>query len=176
MCFDCLHIFPQQRYKHLCHHKAVQDWRECSAGDAAQALGPAIMTVFIVFGGYYANASNVPKGLRWIAHTSLIKYSFEAFCVNEFHGLTFVNDKPGRAGSESGEEVGTRKHVGVQSVHAAIAMHALLGQMQLYIAVSILLLSHAWCYTNHNKPVPRSKLHTDNVRHIALIVTPPVLI
>ncbi len=63
------------------------------------------MTVFIVFGGYYANASNVPKGLRWIAHTSLIKYSFEAFCVNEFCGLTFVNDKPGRVGSESGEEV-----------------------------------------------------------------------
>lgn len=63
------------------------------------------MTVFIVFGGYYANASNVPKGLRWIAHTSLIKYSFEAFCVNEFRGLTFVNDKPGRVGSESGEEV-----------------------------------------------------------------------
>lgn len=64
------------------------------------------MTVFIVFGGYYANASNVPKGLRWIAHTSLIKYAFEAFCVNEFKGLTFVNDKPGaRVGSEAGEEV-----------------------------------------------------------------------
>lgn len=75
-------------------------------GDAAQALGPAIMTVFIVFGGYYANASNVPRGLRWIAHTSLIKYAFEAFCVNEFRGLTFVNDKPGaRVGSEAGEEV-----------------------------------------------------------------------
>ena len=63
------------------------------------------MTVFIVFGGYYANTSNVPKGLRWIAHTSLIKYAFEAFCVNEFKGLTFVNDKPGRVRSESGEEV-----------------------------------------------------------------------
>lgn len=82
-------------------------WWYC-AGDAAQALGPAIMTVFIVFGGYYANASNVPKGLRWIAHTSLIKYAFEAFCVNEFKGLTFVNDKPGRVGSESGEEVSSR--------------------------------------------------------------------
>ena len=78
------------------------------AADAAQALGPAIMTVFIVFGGYYANASNVPRGLRWIAHTSLIKYAFEAFCVNEFKGLTFVNDKPGaRVGSEAGEEVST---------------------------------------------------------------------
>lgn len=76
-------------------------------GDAAQALGPAIMTVFIVFGGYYANASNVPRGLRWIAHTSLIKYAFEAFCVNEFRGLNFANDKPGRTGSESGEEVRT---------------------------------------------------------------------
>ncbi|DBB07632.1 TPA: hypothetical protein ACH3X3_009067 [Trebouxia sp. C0006] len=85
-------------------------------GDAAQALGPAIMTVFIVFGGYYANASNVPKGLRWIAHTSLIKYSFEAFCVNEFRGLTFVNDKPGRVGSESGKEVLDRLSFGNSSV------------------------------------------------------------
>ncbi len=68
------------------------------------------MTVFIVFGGYYANASNVPKGLRWIAHTSLIKYAFEAFCVNEFRGLRFVNDKPGCVGSESGEEVRPPKH------------------------------------------------------------------
>ncbi|KAL3139516.1 hypothetical protein ABBQ38_003839 [Trebouxia sp. C0009 RCD-2024] len=85
-------------------------------GDAAQALGPAIMTVFIVFGGYYANTSNVPKGLRWIAHTSLIKYAFEAFCVNEFKGLTFVNDKPGRVGSESGEEVLDRLSFGNSSV------------------------------------------------------------
>ena len=63
------------------------------------------MTVFIVFGGYYANADNVPAGLRWIARTSLIKYAFEAFCVNEFRGLRFENDKPGRTGSQSGEEV-----------------------------------------------------------------------
>ena len=100
---------------------------ECNgAGDAAQALGPAIMTVFIVFGGYYANASNVPKGLRWIAHTSLIKYAFEAFCVNEFKGLTFVNDKPGaRVGSEAGEEVrcSHAPHPFILSWHGAHIMH-----------------------------------------------------
>lgn len=85
-------------------------------GDAAQALGPAIMTVFIVFGGYYANTSNVPKGLRWIAHTSLIKYAFEAFCVNEFRGLKFWTPRPGAAGRETGEEVLDRLSFGNSSV------------------------------------------------------------
>lgn len=29
--------------------------------DAAVAIGPAVMLVFIVFGGYYCNAENIPR-------------------------------------------------------------------------------------------------------------------
>jgi hypothetical protein len=29
--------------------------------ESAVAIGPAIMLVWIVFGGYYANAANIPK-------------------------------------------------------------------------------------------------------------------
>jgi ABC-type transport system involved in multi-copper enzyme maturation permease subunit len=34
--------------------------------EAALAIGPAVMVVFIVFGGYYANADNVPVALRCV--------------------------------------------------------------------------------------------------------------
>lgn len=29
--------------------------------DAAVAIGPAVMLVWIIFGGYYANAENIPR-------------------------------------------------------------------------------------------------------------------
>ncbi|KAF2317846.1 hypothetical protein GH714_041162 [Hevea brasiliensis] len=41
--------------------------------EAAMALGPSLMTVFIVFGGYYVNADNTPIIFRWIPNVSLIR-------------------------------------------------------------------------------------------------------
>ncbi|CAK0762983.1 hypothetical protein CVIRNUC_003012 [Coccomyxa viridis] len=57
--------------------------------DAALAIGPGVMVLFIVFGGYYVNAGNVPKALRWVPSASLIKHAFEGLCDNEFPGLRF---------------------------------------------------------------------------------------
>lgn len=42
--------------------------------EAAMALGPSLMTVFIVFGGYYVNADNTPIIFRWIPRVSLIRW------------------------------------------------------------------------------------------------------
>jgi hypothetical protein len=42
--------------------------------EAAMALGPSLMTVFIVFGGYYVNADNTPVIFRWIPKASLIRW------------------------------------------------------------------------------------------------------
>lgn len=43
----------------------------------------------VQFGGYYVNAGNVPRALRWIPSVSLIKHAFEGLCDNEFPGLNF---------------------------------------------------------------------------------------
>mmetsp|Transcript_19242 Transcript_19242/g.58081 ORF Transcript_19242/g.58081 Transcript_19242/m.58081 type:complete len:689 (-) Transcript_19242:421-2487(-) len=67
--------------------------------EAALAMGPAIMVIFIVFGGVYVNADNVPKALKWLPNISMIKYCFEALCVNEFEGLDF--DSAGGPGEVS---------------------------------------------------------------------------
>lgn len=64
--------------------------------EAALAMGPAVMVVFIVFGGVYVNAANVPRALQWLPKISMIKYCFEALSVNEFKGLEFeTTGKPG---------------------------------------------------------------------------------
>ncbi|KAA8532599.1 hypothetical protein F0562_032585 [Nyssa sinensis] len=57
--------------------------------EAALALGPSLMTVFIVFGGYYVNAENTPIVFRWIPRVSLIRWAFQGLCINEFNGLQF---------------------------------------------------------------------------------------
>ncbi|KAG2484422.1 hypothetical protein HYH03_016836, partial [Edaphochlamys debaryana] len=63
--------------------------------EAAMAIGPAVMLVWIVFGGYYVNADNVPRLLSWLPRASLIKQSFEALAVNEFEGVQFEADANG---------------------------------------------------------------------------------
>lgn len=57
--------------------------------EAAMALGPSLMTVFLVFGGYYVNSENTPTVFRWIPRISLIRWAFQALCINEFKGLKF---------------------------------------------------------------------------------------
>lgn len=57
--------------------------------EAAMAVGPSLMTVFIVFGGYYVNADNTPIIFRWIPQVSLIRWAFQGLCINEFLGLQF---------------------------------------------------------------------------------------
>ncbi|XVE92070.1 hypothetical protein REPUB_Repub01dG0065800 [Reevesia pubescens] len=57
--------------------------------EAAVALGPSLMTVFIVFGGYYVNADNTPINFPWIPCASLIRWACQGLSINEFTGLKF---------------------------------------------------------------------------------------
>ena len=57
--------------------------------EAALMLGPSLMTVFIVFGGYYVNSENTPGIFWWIPCISLIRWAFQALSINEFKGLKF---------------------------------------------------------------------------------------
>ncbi|XP_068641030.1 ABC transporter G family member 7 [Aristolochia californica] len=71
--------------------------------EAAMALGPSLMTVFLVFGGYYVNAENTPVIFRWIPRVSLIRWAFQGLCINEFSGLEF--EKQQSFDIETGEQV-----------------------------------------------------------------------
>lgn len=76
--------------------------------DAALAMGPAIMLIFIVFGGLYVTPDNVPLPLKWLPNVSLIKSAYQALCINEFQGLTF-DVPPGAPGAMAdGQQVLSR--------------------------------------------------------------------
>jgi ABC-type multidrug transport system ATPase subunit len=71
--------------------------------EAAVAMGPAVMVLFIVFGGYYVNPDNVPPYFRWLNKCSLIKWAFQGLAINEFKGLEFETSKPYH--QKTGEQV-----------------------------------------------------------------------
>lgn len=73
-----------------------------SSPEAANAFGPAVMVIFIVFGGYYCRAENVPVVFRWIPRVSLIGHAFEGLAKNEFEGLEF-EARAGTADVKTGE-------------------------------------------------------------------------
>eukprot|EP01031_Cornospumella_fuschlensis_P027256 gene27256-32926_t len=69
------------------------------------AIAPAVMVIFIVFGGLYV--VNAPSYLKWMPNISLIRWAFEGLCVNEFTGLKMVPDSlnAGIGGVFPGEKV-----------------------------------------------------------------------
>ncbi|PIA63632.1 hypothetical protein AQUCO_00201164v1 [Aquilegia coerulea] len=71
--------------------------------EAAMALGPSLMTVFLVFGGYYVNSENTPMIFRWIPRVSLIRWAFQGLCINEFSSVQF--DHQNSIDIQTGEQV-----------------------------------------------------------------------
>ncbi|KAK9118576.1 hypothetical protein Scep_016669 [Stephania cephalantha] len=83
--------------------------------EAAMALGPSLMTVFIVFGGYYVNADNTPVIFRWIPKVSLIRWAFQGLCINEFRALHFEHQNS--FDLQTGEQVLERHSLGGISIN-----------------------------------------------------------
>ena len=136
--------------------------------DAAAAIGPALSVVFLLFGGYYVNAKSVPRPLRWIEGTSLIKHAFEAAAVNELDGLVFDPPPPpargggGPGGSSRGAAQGfipdgatalARLGFGESSVRGACGAQARVLAFHTWAALCI-LRARAPTYTRLAAPPP----------------------
>jgi len=52
--------------------------------EVAQAITPVIMTLFMLFGGFYLNVDNIPPWFIWIYWISIFHFGLEAFVINEF--------------------------------------------------------------------------------------------
>jgi len=63
-----------------------------SSVQQASAIGPLVIIVFLLFGGFYANTDNIPDWLSWISEVSFFKWGFKAMALNEYSDLVFVND------------------------------------------------------------------------------------
>jgi ABC-type multidrug transport system permease subunit len=72
--------------------------------ESAIATAPALMVIFIVFGGLYV--VNAPSYLKWVPNCSLIRWAYEGLVINEFKDLTIIPEaKFGPKSVTSGNQV-----------------------------------------------------------------------
>lgn len=57
--------------------------------EAALGIGPPMVIIALIFGGFYINLSTLPVVANLIPYLSFIKWTFEALCINQFLGQTF---------------------------------------------------------------------------------------
>ncbi|CDW88685.1 abc transporter family protein [Stylonychia lemnae] len=57
--------------------------------ETAVTVAPVILMPFILFSGYFSNASSYPKWIGWIQYISPVRYSLEAFVINEFESRDY---------------------------------------------------------------------------------------
>ncbi|PIA15271.1 hypothetical protein COEREDRAFT_82231 [Coemansia reversa NRRL 1564] len=72
--------------------------------DIAFVIGPAILTLQLLFGGLLANPSTITPVLRWLRWINPVYYAYAALIRNEFTGMTFECDS-GEQCYENGEQV-----------------------------------------------------------------------
>jgi len=92
----------------------MQNFVACSLGLAISALsptvefanaaGPPLVIIGILFGGFYISVDSLPIVANWIPYLSMFKWGFEALMINEFTGLEFECDPSGNC-QKYGEEV-----------------------------------------------------------------------
>eukprot|EP01041_Mallomonas_annulata_P001000 gene1000-1966_t len=60
--------------------------------EAANAMGPPVLIINVLFGGYYINLSTIPVVANLLPYVSIIRWGFEAVSINEMRGRTFECD------------------------------------------------------------------------------------
>jgi len=53
------------------------------------AIAPVVLTVLMMFSGFYLNISNIPVYFIWVYWISIFHFGFEALVLNELSGVTF---------------------------------------------------------------------------------------
>lgn len=108
-----------------------------SSVESAIATAPAIMVIFIVFGGLYV--VNTPSYLKWVPQISLIRWAYEALCVNEFSDLKLTPSAAiGPLSVSDGKQVLDSLGYGSSTVkHAIIAQLGIVAANYLFTYLSI---------------------------------------
>ncbi|KHN42391.1 ABC transporter G family member 7 [Glycine soja] len=124
--------------------------------EAAMAVGPSLMTVFIVFGGYYVNPENTPIIFRWIPNVSLIRWAFQGLSINEFSGLQF--DHQHSFDIQTGEQALERISFGKSRIRdTVIAQNRIL--LFWYCTTYLLLEKNKPKYQQLESPIDHNKPH-----------------
>jgi len=71
----------------------------------ASQLAPAVVILFLMFGGNLINEDSVPVYFQWLKEISFIRYAFKAAAVNELEGATFECDASDTVCITSGDSI-----------------------------------------------------------------------
>ncbi|GAB4815997.1 hypothetical protein N2152v2_003043 [Parachlorella kessleri] len=58
----------------------------CRNEKVALAVGPAVVVILILFGGFYIQKDSIPAVLRWIENLSFLYFAFMGLTINDFSG------------------------------------------------------------------------------------------
>jgi len=58
--------------------------------NAAGALGPLLVIIFVLGGGFYQKLTAMPNWLVWLQYVSFFRYAFEAMMINQFHNSVYT--------------------------------------------------------------------------------------
>jgi hypothetical protein len=95
--------------------------------DVALALFPAFLVLNIIFDGKNISEENTPRLLKWVPKLGLIRWGYEALCVNEFEGLEFDTSGPSRGPvAKTGAEALARFGLGTRSLGDILRAQAIL--------------------------------------------------
>jgi len=72
--------------------------------EAALAVGPLIVIIMILFGGFYIDVESLPAVADLVPYLSIMRWSFQSFAINEYEGLVF-ECVPGKKCLQTGEQV-----------------------------------------------------------------------
>jgi hypothetical protein len=97
-------------------------------------LGPPLVIIALIFGGFYINISTLPIVANWFPFVSFLKWTFEALCINEFKGATFAcsGSVEGQGCQPRGEDVLSQLGFGGKEVSDAV-----LGLSMLFIGFTL---------------------------------------
>ncbi|KAF5303835.1 hypothetical protein FQR65_LT08092 [Abscondita terminalis] len=59
--------------------------------DMALSLAAPLMIPFFLFGGFLINLNSIPVYFKWLSHISWFRYGYEAFMVNQWTGVNYIN-------------------------------------------------------------------------------------
>ncbi|KAK4530400.1 hypothetical protein CCYA_CCYA04G1257 [Cyanidiococcus yangmingshanensis] len=104
---------------------------------AAVAIGPALMVIFIVFGGFFV--TKPPAWARGLPEISLIRWAFQGLAVNELRGLELENPNS-LGGASTGDEILSRMQMTDASIGKAFRKEAQILAGLYVITLSVLTL------------------------------------
>jgi len=89
--------------------------------EAANAAGPPVVIIALLFGGFFINLDSLPIVANWIPYLSFLKWTFECLAINEFKGAKFSCGGQSYGACETtGEQVLKRLKFGDDTIYDAV--------------------------------------------------------